>query len=133
MGGSNSSHVLTSDDVVDKIRPFRNDLSDLDRRLFNFAKFQVVENSSRMDESELFLDFENRDAIIVKPDGCARPKSRMFVGYDHKDDPKMIWEELSLWRRAKAFIVRGIQAIVRHLPDVLAIGAKTALKAISFY
>lgn len=85
-----------------------------------------------MSNSELFLNFAHTDAVAIKPHGNYNPGNRIVVGYNRNGNLIWFWERRSFWRRAKAFIAKGLSGIARAVKWLLPI-AGVAAKAIGWY
>ncbi|KAH3778314.1 hypothetical protein DPMN_179769 [Dreissena polymorpha] len=106
-----SSTMLSPSDVIKKGSSFYASLSERDKALFDFAKFEVAKQM--LDATELCIQFVDRGPFECLPSGCTKSaiESQMFVAYDATGRPKMKLFHYSLIRRIPGNIIKVFEFV----------------------
>lgn len=58
---------MTSDDIVRKVQPFINELSEEDKALFRYACSRIADEASKLNiiNASVRIDFKGRDAVYI--------------------------------------------------------------------
>jgi hypothetical protein len=126
-----SKFKVCTDTITREVRNVHRaaEMSDRDRRLFNFAKLKIVQED--LEDGEVTVAFQDQDPVTVS--AKYNPSAKVWIGCDYYDRPQIVWKKRGFWRTVKRFFIGCFSFLKNALLNALAIGAGVAKKAIGWY